>query len=270
MSAMNLKNLIYPVCEIAIQAGKVINKYYKKKTDILLKEDNSPLTQADLESNQIINNSLIKLDKNIPILSEESLVDWSIRKNWETYWLVDPLDGTKEFIKENDEFTVNIALIKNHRPIIGVIYVPVYAIVYFSFKNGGSYKLNIEDGKKINNYFENSIKLKTSTKTMNESLKVICSKSHPNDGFEKWLTKNVTKYELIKKGSSLKFCNIAEGVADLYPRFKPTSEWDIAAGHMILIEAGGKLETIDQKEILYNYKESVISPHFIASCNLDN
>ena len=270
MSIQDLRKLIHPVCDTAIQAGKVIKKYYKSKLNISLKENKSPLTQADLESNHVISNSLLKINKNIPILSEESLVDWSIRKNWETYWLVDPLDGTKEFIKENDEFTVNIALIKNHRPIIGVIYVPVYAIVYFSFKNGGSYKLNIEDGKKINNYFENSIKLKTSTKTMNESLKIICSKSHPNDGFEKWLTKNVTKYELIKKGSSLKFCNIAEGVADLYPRFKPTSEWDIAAGHMILIEAGGKLETIDQKEILYNYKESVISPHFIASCNLDN
>ena len=270
MSIQDLRKLIHPVCDTAIRAGKVIKKYYKSKLNISLKENNSPLTQADLESNHVISNSLLKINKNIPILSEESLVDWSIRKNWKTYWLVDPLDGTKEFIKENDEFTVNIALIKNHRPILGVIYVPVYETVYFSFKNGGSYKLNIEDGKKINNYFENSIKLKTSTKKMNEPLKIICSKSHPNDEFEQWLTKNVTKYELIKKGSSLKFCNIAEGVADLYPRLKPTSEWDIAAGHMILIEAGGKLETIDQKEILYNYKESVINPHFIASCKLDD
>ena len=269
MSVKNLKNLIYPVCEIAIQAGKVINKYYKKKTDILLKEDNSPLTKADLESNQIINNSLIKLDKNIPILSEESLVDWSIRKNWETYWLVDPLDGTKEFIKENDEFTVNIALIKNRRPILGVIYVPVYETVYFSFKNGGSYKLNINKDKKVKNYFKHSIKLKTTTKTVNDFLKVICSRSHPNDEFEKWVKKNIKKYTLIKMGSSLKFCDIAEGTADLYPRFKPTSEWDIAAGHMIIIEAGGKLESIDKKEILYNSKESVISPHFIASCKLE-
>ena len=117
MSVKNLKNLIHPVCNTAIQAGKIINKYYKTKTDIFLKEDNSPLTQADLESNQVIKNSLIKLNKDIPILSEESLVDWSIRKNWETYWLVDPLDGTKEFIKENDEFTVNIALIEKNRPI---------------------------------------------------------------------------------------------------------------------------------------------------------
>ena len=133
MSVNNLKKLIHPVCDIAIQAGKIINKYYKTKIDISLKEDNSPLTQADIESNQIINNSLIKLDKDIPILSEESLVDWSIRKNWQTYWLVDPLDGTKEFIKENDEFTVNIALIEKNRPVLGVIYVPVYATVYFSF-----------------------------------------------------------------------------------------------------------------------------------------
>ncbi len=268
MSVLNLKKLIHPICEIAIQAGKAINKYYKTKTDILLKEDKSPLTQADLISNQVINDSLIKLNKDIPILSEESLIDWSIRKNWETYWLVDPLDGTKEFINENDEFTVNIALIEKHRPVLGVIYAPVYKVIYFSFKNGGSYKLNIEKDKKINNYFEHSIKLKTATKSINDSLKVICSKSHPNDEFEKWIAKNVTKYELIKKGSSLKFCNIAEGTADLYPRFKPTSEWDIAAGHLIIIEAGGEIESIDKKEILYNFKESVISPHFIASCKL--
>ena len=269
MSVKNLKNLIHPVCNTAIQAGKIINKYYKTNTDIFLKEDNSPLTQADLESNQVIKNSLIKLNKDIPILSEESLVDWSIRKNWETYWLVDPLDGTKEFIKENDEFTVNIALIEKNRPVLGVIYVPVYALIYFSFKNGGSYKLNINKDKKVKNYFKHSIKLKTTTKTVNDFLKVICSRSHPNDEFEKWVKKNIKKYTLIKKGSSLKFCDIAEGTADLYPRFKPTSEWDIAAGHMIIIEAGGKLESIDKKEILYNSKESVISPHFIASCKLE-
>ena len=269
MSIQDLRKLIHPVCDTAIRAGKVIKKYYKSKLNISLKENKSPLTQADLESNHVISNSLLKINNNIPILSEESLVDWSIRKNWQTYWLVDPLDGTKEFIKENDEFTVNIALIKNNRPVLGVIYAPASEVIYFSFKNGGSYKLNIEEVIKIENYFDNSFKLQTSTKTKNDTLTVTCSRSHPNDEFEQWLTENIKQFKLIRKGSSLKFCDIAEGKADLYPRLKPTSEWDIAAGHIILIEAGGKLETIYKQEVLYNLKENVINPYFIASCKLE-
>jgi len=270
MFIKNLKKLIYPVCETVIQAGKAIKKYYKSDINISLKEDNSPLTQADLESNYVIKNSLLKINKYIPILSEESLIDWSIRKNWQTYWLVDPLDGTKEFIKENDEFTVNIALIEKNRPILGVIYAPAFKVIYFSYKDGGSYKLYIEEDKIIENYLDNSNKLQTSFKTENDPLTVIYSRSHSNEELKQWLKENVKKYDLIQKGSSLKFCNIAEGTADLYPRFKPTSEWDIAAGHIILIEAGGKLENIDQKEILYNTKKSIINPYFIASCKLDN
>ena len=269
MSIQDLNELILPVCNIAIEAGKVIKKYYKSKMNILLKDDKSPITQADLESNLLIKNSLVKIDNKIPILSEEVFVDWSIRKNWQTYWLVDPLDGTKEFIKENDEFTVNIALINKNRPVLGIIYSPALEVIYFSYKNGGSYKLNIEEDKIIENYFDNSIKLHTSSKKENDPLIIIYSRSHPNEKLEQWLKKNVRVYDLIQKGSSLKFCNIAEGTADLYPRFKPTSEWDIAAGHIILIEAGGKLETINKKEVLYNLKESVINPHFIASCKLE-
>ena len=119
MSIQNLRKLIHPVCDTAIRAGKVIKKYYKSKLNISLKEDMSPITQADSDSNNIIKNSLITIDKNIPILSEETPVDWSVRKNWHTYWLIDPLDGTKEFIKQNDEFTVNIALIEKNRPVLG-------------------------------------------------------------------------------------------------------------------------------------------------------
>ena len=270
MSINDLKNLIYPVCETVIQAGEVIKKYYKLNPNIVLKEDKSPLTKADLESNELIINSLLNINKDIPILSEESLVDWSIRKNWQTYWLVDPLDGTKEFIKQNNEFSINIALIKNNRPVLGVVYAPATSMIYFSFKGGGSYKLNIEEVTEIKNYFDHSIKLQTSKRNMNDYLKVISSRSHPNDEFEEWIKNNLKEFELIKKGSALKFCNVAEGSADIYPRFKPTCEWDIAAGHIILIEAGGKLETLDQKELLYNSKESVINPHFIASCRLNN
>ena len=269
MNVNDLKNLIRPICETAIQAGEVIKKYYQLKVNVSFKEDNSPLTQADIESNQVIKNSLLKINKDIPIFSEESFVDWAIRKKWPTYWLVDPLDGTKEFLKENDEFSVNIALIENNRPVLGVIYAPISAFIYFSFKNGGSYKLNIEKNNKIKNYFDNSIKLKVSTKKKDDPLIVICSRSHPNDKFNQWIIENVKNFKIIRKGSSLKFCDIAEGTADLYPRFKPTSEWDIAAGHIILIEAGGQLENLNQEEILYNTKESVINPYFIASCKLE-
>ena len=265
----NLKKFVYPVCNIALQAGKILKKYYNSESKILLKKDNSPITQADLESDQLIKNLLIKLDMNIPILTEESLVDWKIRKEWKTYWLVDPLDGTKEFIKQNDEFTINIALIENNRPVLGVIYAPALEVIYFSYQNGGSYKINIEENKKIENYLENSIKLQSSYKTKNDSIIVIYSRSHPDNELELWLKNNIKKYDLIQRGSSLKFCNIAEGTADLYPRFKPTSEWDIAAGHIILNEAGGKIETIDKKEMLYNLKEDVINPHFIASSKLE-
>ena len=266
---LNLNKLLQPVCSIAVQAGLIINKYYKYDNEISFKKDHSPLTKADLASNKFIINSLSELELDIPILSEESFVNWNVRKNWYRYWLVDPLDGTKEFIKKNDEFTVNIALIDNHCPVLGVIYAPALAILYFSYKNGGAYKLNIEATNKIKNYFDNSIKLQTSIKTKNDFLKIICSRSHPNDDFNQWIEKNVSKFEIIHKGSSLKFCDIAEGIANLYPRFRPKSEWDIAAGHIILNEAGGIIKSFDQKEIVYNCKESVINPYFIASCKLD-
>tara|TARA_Y100000590_G_scaffold261154_1_gene293213 strand:+ start:4489 stop:5301 length:813 start_codon:yes stop_codon:yes gene_type:complete len=265
----NLKNLLNQACNIAIKSGEIIEKYYKIKSNIVLKKDKSPLTQADLESNHYIINNLEKIDMTIPILSEELTVEWSKRKNWEIYWLIDPLDGTKEFLKKNDEFTVNIALIKKNKPILGVIFNPITKILYFALKNKGSYKCNIKEIKSSENFFTNSIKLKTSVKKKDELVKVISSRSHPNEKLQQWLEKNFQKFKLIYQGSSMKFCLIAEGYADLYPRFKPTSEWDIAAGHLILTEAGGKIQSIDKNEILYNSKESIINPHFIASCDLN-
>ena len=127
-----LKDLIFPVCDAAMQAGTKVLKYYNSPIDFSLKIDKSPLTQADIESNNVIKSLLLKINHNIPILSEESLIDWQIRNKWKTYWLVDPLDGTKEFIKKNDEFTINIALIDNNKPILGVIYAPAVKIIYFS------------------------------------------------------------------------------------------------------------------------------------------
>jgi len=255
--------IILNICNISIKAGSIINKYYRSKINISLKKDKSPLTEADIASNKFIVDSLFKLDSDIPVLSEEYFVNWKIRKNWNKYWLVDPLDGTKEFINRNNEFTVNIALIENNIPKIGVIYAPVTGNIFFASENQGAYKL--KSIKEINSLNE-SKKLQLMKKNMNETINVIVSRSHKNLSLENWLKKTIKNYNIIFKGSSLKFCELAEGNADIYPRFGPTSEWDIAAGHIILNEAGGNLKTLDDKKILYNTKADVINPNFIASC----
>ncbi len=255
-------DLLLKVCNIAIQAGEEILKYYNDDIEVTHKDDSSPLTKADLASNKIILNALHELDRTIPILSEESLVEWNQRKNWTTYWLVDPLDGTKEFIKKNGEFTVNIALIENNKSILGVIYTPVKSDLYFAKKNYGSFKINsssklidLKEAKKIFVSNQSSIK------------KIIGSRSHSNQDFDSWVNKNFPNPEIVQAGSSLKFCLIAEGVADIYPRFGPTSEWDIAAGHIIVDEAGGRVSTFENNEINYNSKEDLLNPQFYAIGN---
>ena len=267
MNTRDFNHFLQPVCNIASQAGIIINTYYKLKTEVSFKKDRSPLTEADLASNKFIINSLSEINKDIPILSEESLVDWNIRKNWTRHWLVDPLDGTKEFINQNGEFTVNIALIEKNEPIMGVIYAPALSTLYYASKNKGTYKLFCD--QKINS-LSDATRIITNHKKSSEHFKIFKSRSHSNEEFENWVKDYVDDYELIEKGSSIKFCKLAEGKADLYPRFGSTSEWDIAAGHIILTEAGGVLESVDHKKILYNNKESVINPHFIASCRLNN
>lgn len=256
------KKLLLDICNIAVRAGNEILNFYNKDIEVTHKDDSSPLTKADLASNKLIIDQLNNLDLGIPILSEESLVDWKIRKKWSKYWLIDPLDGTKEFIKNNGEFTVNIALIQNNSPILGVIFVPAKSTLYFALKKYGSFSLNtslvlnsLDEAKKI-----------TVTKKSN-IVRVIGSRSHSNNTFTDWIDKKFPNAEIVQAGSSLKFCLIAKGDADIYPRFGPTSEWDIAAGHIILNEAGGKILTLDNKEIFYNEKESVLNPEFIASNN---
>lgn len=255
------------VSNIAISAGKIIMKHYKNDLKVMFKEDQSPLTNADLDSNDIICSGLSKIDSTIPIISEEKFADWQTRKNWNKYWLIDPLDGTKEFINKNGEFTVNIALIENNEPVLGVIFVPVLSTLYFSSKNYGSFKLTCSSNLRS---LKQSNQIKVNNKKRSDHLLVIGSRSHSNDDFNKWVEEKIADYELIKAGSSLKFCLIAEGSADLYPRFGPTSEWDIAAGHIILIEAGGSLLTLNDNQIIYNIKENILNPYFIASCNFSD
>ena len=262
---MNINEELLKISNISVEAGRIILDYYNKNLNITFKADESPLTQADLASNKLITDTIKKITPNIPILSEEEFIEWDVRKEWKKYWLIDPLDGTKEFIKKNGEFTVNIALIENNRPTLGVIYAPVSNELYFAKKNFGSFKIltstqlnTLDNAKKI------SIKINKTNK-----VKIIGSRSHSNPILQKWVSKNFNDFQILQKGSSLKFCLIAEGFADIYPRFGPTSEWDIAAGHIILEEAGGKLKSIDNKEILYNEKENILNPDFFAYNNID-
>ena len=261
---LNKENLL-EIVNISVDAGEVILNYYNENVDVIYKDDESPLTKADLASHKIITDSFKKITPDIPILSEEEFIDWKIRKKWKKYWLIDPLDGTKEFIKKNDEFTVNIALIENNRPILGVIYTPALNELFYSIKNFGSYKILTK--KKLNTLKE--AKRISINKKKSNQVKIVGSRSHSNPILEKWVNKNFNEFDILQKGSSLKFCLIAEGSADIYPRFGPTSEWDIAAGHIILEEAGGKLKSIDNKEILYNEKENILNPDFFAYGNID-
>ena len=263
---MNLNNqeFVLDILNIAIDAGKEILKVYKKNFNVDLKADNSLITEADINSNNLIKKRLIEIEKNIPILTEESLVNWETRRVWNKYWLIDPLDGTKEFINRNGEFTVNISLIENNLPIFGVIYAPEKSLLYYGIKNNGSYKLITQDNINTLSEFK-KININNNTTS---NIKIIGSRSHSNKDFQIWVEKNFSQYELISIGSSLKLCFLAEGTADIYPRLGPTSEWDIAAGHIILEEAGGKLKSFDNTDILYNIKENIINPNFLAYGNV--
>ncbi len=247
--------MINQVLDIALRAGKeILDVYNSNDFDIEIKNDKSPLTLADKKSNELIVNELKSLTPEIPILSEEEKdIPFDKRKNWEKFWLVDPLDGTKEFIKRNGEFTVNIALIENRKPVLGVIYVPVTNEFYFGGIKTGSFKIN-DKGEKI--------KISVSGKSKNDELNVVQSRSHSGEEEEKFYSQFKIK-EKLSKGSSLKICLVAEGKADLYFRGGPTWEWDTAAGHAILLGAGGKMLNKDFTELRYN-KEVIKNFGFIA------
>jgi len=259
------KHLLLKLSNIAIQAGIAIMEFYKTDFQVETKKDNTPITKADLAANSIIIEELKKIDENIPILSEESLVEWNERRQWEKYWLIDPLDGTKEFINKNGEFSVNIAMIDKNNPVLGIIYAPANSLLYFANKNHGTFKIS---SSSLLNNLNDAKSIITSNLRFKDDIRIISSRSHSNNYFDSWVKKNFHKYKLISKGSSLKFCEIAEGNAEIYPRFGPTSEWDIAAGHIILEEAGGKIVDMNGNKIFYNTKESLVNSDFIASNGL--
>lgn len=248
----------------AIEAGIEIMKVYAEDFSVELKKDNSPLTIADQNANSVINAYLIKT--NIPIISEENKqVDFLERKNWETCWMVDPLDGTKEFVKRNGEFTVNIALIHKNKPVLGVIYVPVTKTLYYGLVDEKkSYKIVLEKHSfSEENLMNAADEIYPSKK--GEIVKVVGSRSHKSNettAFIEGIEATGKRVKIIAIGSSLKFCLVAEGAAHVYPRFAPTMEWDTAAGHAICNAVGLKvLQTTGKEELKYN-KENLLNPYF--------
>jgi 3'(2'), 5'-bisphosphate nucleotidase len=256
------KNLKLAI-EASLQAGKkIIEIYNSDDFNLEYKLDDSPLTIADTASNKIIENILEA--SNIPILSEEgNILDFNNRKNLKQLWIVDPLDGTKEFIKKNDEFTVNIALIENSKPVIGVIYAPALNVLYFSERKLGSYKTLIT----ALDEFDNSKAFRLPLVENSNEYKVLTSRSHLDDNTLDYIDNlkvNNLKAVSVPMGSSLKFCLLAEGLADCYPRFSPCMEWDTAAGQIICEEAGFKVVDLKtMKPIIYN-RENLINNYFIA------
>jgi len=251
---------IQKINNIAKKAGNEIMKIYQQDFKVDYKADNSPLTKADIKSNDMIAESLKDLYPEIPILSEENKeVPHNIRKNWEYFWLIDPLDGTKEFVKKNGEFTVNIALIYKNMPVLGVIYAPALDLLYYAQKDQGAFKQ--DKNKKPQ-------RLPIYNHPNDDTLKVIVSKSHYNQETKYFVDNLKNKYkktiEFIRIGSSLKLCLIAEGKADIYPRLAPTMEWDIAAGQTIVEESKGRITKYKTKESIKYNKQNLLNPYFIA------
>ena len=255
---LDLKSLCESCVEIAREAGGKILKIYDTEFDIEHKDDKTPLTNADMASHHTIIEALSSLTPDIPVLSEESAkLSFEERSQWSIYWLVDPLDGTREFIKRNGEFTVNIALIKDHRSILGVIHVPVLDIDYFAYDGGGAFK-SAQGGT------AQTISVKSPE---DDRIVVAGSRSHGSEEMQKYMEKiaaSYTEVDMLSMGSSLKFCLVAEGKADLYPRLGLTSEWDTAAAQCIVEQAGGQVTRTDMSALEYNTKDSLLNPFFFV------
>ncbi len=251
---MELEKLIEPVVALAEEAGRAILEVYSTDFGVQSKADESPLTQADLASHHRIVAGLEALTPDLPIISEESgLPDFDERRGWDRYWLIDPLDGTKEFVNRNGEFTVNIALIDSNRPVLGVVHVPVRETTYVGCAGVGA---ECRDA----NGPARQIRVAAASST---PVRVVGSRSHRGASLDSYLDR-LGEHELVPMGSSLKFCVVAEGGADLYPRLGPTSEWDTAAAQAVVEQAGGSVVTLDGKPMKYNAKADILNPHFFV------
>ena len=253
------------VIEVAIEAGKEILKVYEKTFSIDYKEDKTPVTEADRISHSIIKERLKEIDKSIPILSEEGKdIPYEKRKSWKRFWLVDPLDGTKEFINKREDFTVNIALVEDRKPLIGVVYAPAKNLLYFAERGKGAYSMKVENGFDIKK--AQRLPLKDNYADKN-TIRVVASRSHMNEDTKKFIEKlksSGVDVKTLSIGSSLKICLVAEGKADIYPRIGPTMEWDTAAAHIVAEESNCVVkEYKTAKELLYN-KENLKNDPFVV------
>jgi 3'(2'), 5'-bisphosphate nucleotidase len=246
--------LLEEVKAIAREAGAAIMKVYARDFSATQKEDNSPLTEADTAAHQVIMRRLENLHPALPILSEEAVGEFSGVDDSGRYWLVDPLDGTREFVKRNGEFTVNIALIEHGRAILGVVFAPVLNVAYLAAEGLGAFKAEAAQPR---------VPIRVSEHKQGSSWRVVGSRSHAGDSLEGFLNRLGT-HELISMGSSLKFCLVAEGTADVYPRMGPTSLWDTAAAQCVVEQAGGRVIQLNGEPISYADPSVVLNPFFLV------
>jgi 3'(2'), 5'-bisphosphate nucleotidase len=251
---IDLKTLLSSAKTIATEAGARILEIYDTAFAVEHKEDASPLTAADLASHEAITAGLSRLTPTLPVLSEESAsVPFPERRRWRRFWLVDPLDGTKEFVNRNGEFTVNIALIEDHMPVLGVVYLPVNGLCYFAARDHGAFRQ--ESGAAAEPIAVSA--------GIEGPVRVVGSRSHAGASLQAFVER-LGEHTLVSFGSSLKFCMVAEGRADIYPRLGPTSEWDTAAAQCVVEQAGGRVVDIKGERLSYNTKESMLNPHFLV------
>jgi 3'(2'), 5'-bisphosphate nucleotidase len=250
--------LLLEVTALAREAGRAILEVYASSFSVQEKEDRSPLTEADLRSEQLILAGLRRIAPEIPVLSEESgQVPYATRKDWRRLWVVDPLDGTREFVQRNGEFTVNIALVDDHRPVLGIVHAPVLERDYYACEGIGAFRSDARAaGRPIR-----------VAKRGAGPLRVVGSRSHRGNSLDAFLAR-VGPHEFVEVGSSMKLCLVAEGNADVYPRMGPTCEWDTAAGQCVLEQAGGQVLKLDGQPLAYN-REDTLNPNFVGFADAD-
>jgi len=249
-----LNSLVQPLLQLVRDAGARIMQVYQTDFEVQAKQDQSPVTAADMAAHALITKELPSLTPGIPVLSEESGVPpFEQRRRWGRYWLVDPLDGTKEFIKKNGEFTVNIALIDNHLPVLGVVGVPAQSREYYGGQGLGAFRV-----------CQSGTPEPIHVSPLGPGpVRVVGSRSHPSPALGGYLAR-LGAHHMVPMGSSLKLCLVAEGKADIYPRLGPTSEWDTAAAHAVVLGAGGSVTDLSGRPLRYNTKDDILNPHFLV------
>lgn len=252
---MHYNSILPDVIKVADEASEKVLHIYQSDFKVNYKEDDSPITAADLASHDIITRGLRNISRDIPILSEEGAdISWEERKHWRRFWLIDPIDGTKDFTQRTGEFTVNIALIEDGVPVLGVVTAPALKEAFWGIKGEGAFKRD-----------RTGHVHRIRTSEPRDPLRIVASKNHLNNETRAFID-GLGAHETLQAGSSLKFCRIAEGHADIYPRMGPTSEWDTGAAHAVLLAAGGNVKTFEGNALAYG-KEQILNPNFIAAGN---